>query len=644
MFLAKMPVQTDRRRRITDWPLLVLRGLALALLVAAFARPYLRGSKSSGADPVGLTVLLLDRSASMSANGVRDAWADSARAVVAGLPNGRRIAVVAFDAAAMVLLEPTNDHAAARAAIASAPVAAAGTRFGAGLRAAVGLLAHEPVPGEVVIVSDLQRSGVASTSAPALPAGTTLRSVVVPPESRDNTAVLAIEVQQVPNPSGRRTAVVAARIDRHGGTAPRTSEATLMVDGRVMGVESIVLPAEGNVRVTFDTVTLTRGEARVVVGIPADGMAGDNERFVVVPPELATVVTIVTPADSRPEEWRYLEQALEIGRDPSFTVVRVNRLDRAAVERSAAIILLDAPPPSGDAGVALDSWLRGGGGLVAVAGDRLATRRGELSPFQASLEGNADRPRGAVLGRAETSHPALAAFRDARTDAFAAVRLRRHAVMTASGGGAVLLRFDDGAPALIAGAIDAGRTGIVAIPLDSRRGDFPLQPAFLPFVRGLTEWASGAGSQLSTQESGEPWLAPPSIRTPVVRAPSGDLARPLAEARFIVPREAGFHEVFDGRAAGLPAGVIAVNAPATESDLAAIDGDDLLLGIAEMPSATLMSLPEQATASEARQRGWRWILLGFMAILGLEMVVASRGWRGVATRSPAVTDNGGPSR
>ena len=39
MFLERLPIRTAERRRITDLPLLLLRALALALLVLAFARP-----------------------------------------------------------------------------------------------------------------------------------------------------------------------------------------------------------------------------------------------------------------------------------------------------------------------------------------------------------------------------------------------------------------------------------------------------------------------------------------------------------------------------------------------------------------------------------------------------------------------------
>ena len=41
MFLRRIPIRTAQRRRITDWLLLLVRAGVVALLVAAFARPFL---------------------------------------------------------------------------------------------------------------------------------------------------------------------------------------------------------------------------------------------------------------------------------------------------------------------------------------------------------------------------------------------------------------------------------------------------------------------------------------------------------------------------------------------------------------------------------------------------------------------------
>ena len=43
MFLRRIPFREVRRQQIHQWPLFLLRVLAVALLVFAFARPFLRG-------------------------------------------------------------------------------------------------------------------------------------------------------------------------------------------------------------------------------------------------------------------------------------------------------------------------------------------------------------------------------------------------------------------------------------------------------------------------------------------------------------------------------------------------------------------------------------------------------------------------
>ena len=74
MFLRKIPFRSSQRKKIHHWVLLSIRALALALLVAAFSRPFFEN------DVVGITstlgprevVVVLDRSYSM---GYGDRWA-----------------------------------------------------------------------------------------------------------------------------------------------------------------------------------------------------------------------------------------------------------------------------------------------------------------------------------------------------------------------------------------------------------------------------------------------------------------------------------------------------------------------------------------------------------------------------------------
>ena len=80
MFLNPTPPRLTRRSRLENLPLLLIRALALILLAAAFARPFLRQTAQSDVDGVGRRIVLaIDTSASMRR---ADLW-QQAKAVAA---------------------------------------------------------------------------------------------------------------------------------------------------------------------------------------------------------------------------------------------------------------------------------------------------------------------------------------------------------------------------------------------------------------------------------------------------------------------------------------------------------------------------------------------------------------------------------
>ena len=67
MFVRRIPYQSVRRRRIRHWALLLMRAAAIALIVAAFSRPFMPQGAIAAVAGGGAReiVILLDRSASM---------------------------------------------------------------------------------------------------------------------------------------------------------------------------------------------------------------------------------------------------------------------------------------------------------------------------------------------------------------------------------------------------------------------------------------------------------------------------------------------------------------------------------------------------------------------------------------------------
>src|SRR5206468_10047888 len=111
MFVERLPIRTAQRRRITDWPLLLLSMLAIALLVLAFARPlWWKPALVNGSAPPRTVVLVLDRSASMGHRAVWSAAQDSVRRIVQSLRADDRAALVLFDDQAEVAQPLTTDN------------------------------------------------------------------------------------------------------------------------------------------------------------------------------------------------------------------------------------------------------------------------------------------------------------------------------------------------------------------------------------------------------------------------------------------------------------------------------------------------------------------------------------------------------
>jgi hypothetical protein len=97
--------------------------------------------------------------------------------------------------------------------------------------------------------------------------------------------------------------------------------------------------------------------------------------------------------------------------------------------------------------------------------------------------------------------------------------------------------------------------------------------------------------------------------------------------------EAGFYQVYAGRAAGEPVDVLAANPAAAESDLTPADPRELLLGVRQGDSTATPALAQPAPAErEGQQRLWRALLLLAAVLLVTETIVANRGWRGTAAQ------------
>jgi hypothetical protein len=651
MFVERLPIRTAQRRRITDWPLLLLRALAIVLLVLAFARPLWSRPGATQASVSDRTVIvLLDRSMSMGHTGVWPRALSESRRAIASLGPTDRVALVLFDDEAEVAQTLTTDKNLAVAALSSAKPSTAGTRYAAGLRAARQIAADARTgnaPVDVVLVTDLQRSGLAGLAGLEIPSTMGVRTVALSPAAtpRPNASVAVTEARPITN-AGRERLAVTAHVTSRSASPNRPMTVMLRLNGRPSGTRVLTVNATGDTKVVFDPVAIPVGLIRGEVTIDADSLAADDTARFTLTSNDEVRVLLVAPDDAERDEPLYLERALAVGRAPSVRLQRVrpSAIDADELRDVALVLLWDSPMPNGCAGDALRAWTTRGGGLVQLAGRRLARRATSPAPLPASIASYADRSddRGGSLGDVRIDHPLLAPFRETPA-ALVAPRFLRHARLEPANGGEIVARFDDGSAAIVERTEGRGRVIELGMPLDARAGDFPLQPAYLPFVQRLVLYATGRAATPLARATGESWLLPAAAREPVVSTPDGSIVRPARDSRATsVPlREAGIYVLHDGETRGDPVAQLAVNTPPAESDLTAVTEADLLAGVRRGDASTMTSEPPPAPADIERRQGlWR-IVIGVLAVLLLlEMLMASRGWRAVANPITTVPSSG----
>lgn len=644
MFLVRLPIRTSDRRKVTDLPLLLLRALAVAILVLAFSRPFFgRDAEAAGTARVRAVVVMLDRSMSMGYAGTWEAARDSARALLDALGADDQVALVLFDEEATVAQNWTGDRAAVRAVIDATEPVARGTGFGAALRVARSTLVGAP-PGapEIVLITDLQRSGLTGVAGLAMPAGLPIRVIPVTAESRPNSAIASVDARRVVY--GTRVQLqVQARVVTRELAAPRRATLTLSLAGRDVGTREVTLPASGELTVIFDAVAAPTGAVAGRVALDADALAGDDRLEFTLPADDALVVVLIAPDDLARDETLFLERALAIGKAPA---VRIDRrrpgtIDATALSRASLVLFWDLPVPTGAAGAALETWVNAGGGVVVLAGPRLSSRRVSALAAAVGITGQADRRSagGGVIGETRMEHPLFSPFRAAPA-ALTTPRFHRYARLEPAVGTEVLARFDDGAPAVIERTAGQGRVLVLATGLDVRESDFPLQPAFLPFLRRLALYGAGHEAVPLYRRTGEAWMPHGVRREAVIVAPDGSLLRPEATefSVAVTLEQVGVYAAYEGRVDGTPRDRVAVNVSAGESDLTVADPRELLLGVTETPDSTLRGITAPTSIEiESRQSAWRLLLVVALLMLLAESVIASRGWRGKARRATIVS-------
>jgi hypothetical protein len=577
--LRRSPIERSKRRRLRDLLLLAARVVALLLLATAFARPYRGGA----VPPARVVIVAIDRSFSMGAPGVFDRARQLARAAIDDA-GAARVAVIAFDERADVMAPP-GGPADARRAVDAVTLGFGATRYGPAVARAAEIA--EGDPGRIVLITDLQRGGWEGEPRGVLPTALELDLKDVGAPST-NAAVLHVRVQ---------AAAVIVSV-RNSAPAAYSGRLRLSIDGKDVASTTVSAPANS----TVDVPVAYRAPASGALVATIDDTAGfpaDNSRIVLLnPPSRSHVLIVVSGVGglgtAASSSGFYFSRVLEAGSvdDRALEPTTIDgaafaNLDAQALRRNAVVTLLSTRRLERRAREALIAFVRSGGGLIISAGPEvdaslLTGLLGTQSLRPDPLRG--DRPR--VLAVTDLRHPIFRPF-GPLTANLGQVRFD-HAWRVPSEGWEVAAAFTDGTPALLERAEGAGRVLLFTSDLDRRWNDFPLHPAFVPFVLESVRYAAG------TRSSGREFS--------IGDAPAG------------IERTPGVHALPDGRQ-------VVLNVDTRESGVSTVTAREFADMLQRADASPRRAASLRAQQTEARQSYWQYgLVLMLVALIGESVV------------------------
>ncbi|HEY9226293.1 MAG TPA: BatA domain-containing protein, partial [Gemmatimonadaceae bacterium] len=602
MFLERIPYKSVRRQKIRHLALLILRCIAIALLVAAFARPFFQRQHAAitgtGAREL---VILLDNSSSM---GYADRWnraKDAAKKAATGVSATDHVTLVVFAGDAVVANQPMATSDRIVAAINAAKLSSEGTKYAPALKLASQIISVSTLPQrEVVLISDFQKVGWTNRNEITFPKGTKITPVDLGGPTAADIAVAQVTTNR-DTASELDRVTVAARLVNTGAQS-KTVSATLSVGGRDVQSKSIAVAARSAQQVAFTSLAVPSGATKGSVRITADSLRQNDQLNFTIAQDEAVPVLVVEPQGARENQGLYLTRALEIGDRPRFRVdsKTADALTPRDFEGRAVVILDEVNPPTGAVGARLRALIDAGLGLVIVPG----SNRPETWPVEwrailpVTIGTTVDRSTdaGGTLSSLDYSHPVFELFNAPRSGDFSTARFYRYRALTPVTGATTAARFDDGSPALVERVRGSGKVLVWASTFDPLWTNLPWQPVFLPFVHQLGKhtgryadprpWYT-AGEVLDLSRHGEltaPFTkgtAADSASELRLESPTGQRERLTATGanHLVTLREQGFYEL---RGPETPVGSgrpIAVNIDPAESDLSHLDPRDIVVAV-----------------------------------------------------------------
>ena len=581
MFFESRTQSSTHHRRLRYFLLLSLRLLYLLLLIFAFANPFVNRS-AAAISSNRLMLLVVDNSFSMRA-GTRLADAKNAAINVLSGKGAARAQVAEFGSQLRLMTQPIQDQSALRAAVQAIQPGDGHGNFGELARAVRGIAESVHTPIELHLFSDMQRGELAATfSDMALPDNVQLVTHAVVSKAQPNWTVESVDAPGQVWGKEAKPIRVQAVIAGYGTPAVQRT-VSLVANGKTTATKTVAVPANGRATAEFPALELPYGFSRCEVKIDAaDALAADDlRRFAVQRSDPQKALLIHNYGDSRSP--LYIGAALSAAAQSAFILESINVSEAADRRPSnyAFIVLSDINTLPSLLENSLTQYVRSGGSLLIAAGTS-AGARSQVPIFGAHIIQTRDYSRVPdrymAVGSSDSSYPAVP-----KTGGWAGVKFFYALDIdpgVGPGAARVIARLGDQTPLLLEKRIGEGRVVLLTSGLDNLTNDFPLNPAFVPFIEQTARYLAGSERQGGARRL----VAYLELRNAKEKAQGVEVTdpdgkRPLtlnqaASAQSFQLTEAGYYQL---RLANGRQDEVGVNPDPRESNLDVIPADVLAL-------------------------------------------------------------------
>ena len=673
MKFLKVTVQRNQRRmNLEDVLLLVLRCVLLGLLAFALARPALKRSGLAVFGGSETAFILLDNSGSMSTSDGAETRFEKARKaaeqVLDSLPGGSRVAVwLVGDLVSDVIPLPTHDLAMARKVIREAKRSDRATDLPHVIRQAIEVAQRqESAQKQLYVVTDAQATGWKGAGA--------TRTLLEPVKKEMITRVILVGENEERNlaVTGIRLASALATVNQplrfeasisNYGAEPAANVAvSLGIDDEAPSDEQTLdaVPAGGEVRsISLFATFREPGFYTVTVRIPSDRCTFDDARTFAlkVIDEVNVLLVDGQPgSEARESEVFYLRNALtpvpvEM-RERFFIKTKTiggGEMDAVSLRDFDAVVLANVVDLSAPALASLESYVRGGGGLLVFPGDRISTAfyndrmHGELGLLPAAFA----EPRGEIatpdkqqpffhLQSGNYAHRITEPWRDAKAGslgtaqfyrAFTLLPPKKSDVPGTSGASSIAINFASGTPAIMEKVYGAGRVVQFASTASARWNDLPVRPVFLPLMHRTLGLVLASHEERLNARAGTVFSYAKAGDRYTVTTPDGSRVPSAAPAvSFRDTFRSGAYTAASADDTGKPLRFAVYSDPA-ESDLRSISAADIksLETVAQVTQWTPgVDLKKSLQTERTGKEIWLWLAVLALAVAVVELLLGNR--------------------